>query len=77
MAWLASETRTGTRGTVMSVRLAINRLGQLVLPATAGLVASAGGAAAVLYIAGGWVGLSAVSLSRSRMNRENESLPAD
>jgi MFS family permease len=77
MAWLASETRTGTRGTVMSVRLAINRLGQLVLPATAGLVASAGGAAAVLYIAGGWVGLSAVSLSRSQMNRESETLPAD
>jgi MFS family permease len=77
MAWLATETRAGTRGTVMSMRLAINRLGQLVLPATAGLVASAGGAAAVLYVAGAWVGLSAVSLSRSRITPDIELLPAD
>jgi len=62
MAWMAAETRDGTRGTVMSVRLATNRLGQFIVPAAAGLLASSGGAAVVLYLAATGLGLSAGAL---------------
>jgi MFS family permease len=78
MAWLASDTRDGTRGTVMSVRLATNRLGQIVVPAVAGLLASSGGAAAVLYLAGAGLGLSAAALrgAHPRADPNDASNPA-
>jgi MFS family permease len=75
MAWLASETREGTRGTVMSVRLATNRLGQIVVPAVAGLLASSGGAAAVLYLAGAGLGLSAAALRGAHPRGQPSDVP--
>jgi MFS family permease len=55
MAWVATETSPRTRGTAMSVRLSANRLGQVALPAAAGLMAGFAGTAGVLWVVGGAV----------------------
>jgi len=52
MAWVATETSAETRGTAMSIRLSANRLGQVALPAAAGLMAGFAGTAGVLWVAG-------------------------
>ena len=52
MAWVATETSAETRGTAMSIRLSANRLGQVALPAAAGLMAGFVGTAGVLCVAG-------------------------
>ena len=48
MSWISLIAPPGTRGLAMSMRLAANRLGQTVLPATLGVLAAAAGAAGVL-----------------------------
>ncbi len=48
MSWISLIAPAGTRGLAMSMRLAANRLGQTVLPATLGVLAAAAGAAGVL-----------------------------
>ncbi|WEG08009.1 MFS transporter [Microbacterium horticulturae] len=48
MSWISLIAPTGTRALAMSMRLAANRLGQTVLPASLGLLAAAAGAAGVL-----------------------------
>jgi MFS family permease len=55
MAWVATQTSPQTRGTAMSVRLSANRLGQVLLPAAAGLMAGFAGTAGVLWVVGGAV----------------------
>jgi MFS family permease len=49
MSWLAEMAPAGLRGRAMSLRLTGNRLGQVVLPSTVGLVAAGVGAAGVLW----------------------------
>ncbi|WP_417563494.1 MFS transporter [Microbacterium sp.] len=48
MSWISLIAPPGTRGLAMSMRLAANRLGQTILPATLGILAAAAGAAGVL-----------------------------
>lgn len=50
MSWLAEETPPGLRGRAMSLRLTGNRLGQVVVPSLAGLVAVGAGAGGVLWL---------------------------
>jgi MFS family permease len=48
MSWLAEVAPAGQRGRAMSLRLTGNRLGQVLIPSTVGLVAAGVGAAGVL-----------------------------
>jgi MFS family permease len=50
LSWLAEIAPPGLRGRVMSLRLVVNRFGQVVIPAGIGLVASGLGAAGVLWL---------------------------
>ncbi len=50
MSWLAEATPPGLRGRAMSLRLTGNRVGQVVVPSLAGLVAAGTGAAGVLVL---------------------------
>jgi len=50
MSWLAEATPPGLRGRAMSLRLTGNRLGQVVVPSIAGLVAAGAGAGGVLWL---------------------------
>jgi hypothetical protein len=50
MSWLAEATPAGLRGRAMSLRLTGNRLGQVVVPSAAGLLAAGTGAAGVLVL---------------------------
>jgi MFS family permease len=49
MSWLAEVAPAGLRGRAMSLRLTGNRLGQVLIPSTVGLVAAGVGAAGVLW----------------------------
>jgi MFS family permease len=53
MSWLAEATPPGLRGRAMSLRLTGNRLGQVVVPSLAGLVAAGAGAGGVLWLTAG------------------------
>ncbi len=53
MSWLAESTPPGLRGRAMSLRLTGNRLGQVVVPTLAGMVAVGAGAAGVLLLTAG------------------------
>ncbi|MEU7836131.1 MFS transporter [Nonomuraea sp. NPDC049129] len=62
MSWLAESAPPGLRGRAMSLRLAGNRTGQILIPGAAGLVAAGAGAAGVLLITAlglGWAGVAA------------------
>ena len=61
MSWLADTTPPGLRGRAMSLRLTGNRLGQVVVPSAAGLLAAGAGAAGVLAFTA--AALAAASLS--------------
>lgn len=61
MAWLAETTPPGLRGRAMSLRLTGNRLGQVLVPTAAGLVAAGSGAGGVLLLTA--VGLAAVGVT--------------
>ena len=52
MSWVSELAPPGTRGLAMSMRLASNRFGQTVLPATVGILAATTGAAGVLVSTG-------------------------
>ncbi|NYE35376.1 MFS family permease [Nocardioides cavernae] len=64
MSWLAESTPPGLRGRAMSLRLTGNRLGQVLVPSAAGLVAASSGAAGVLWLTAGGLVLAGIS-SRS------------
>jgi MFS family permease len=63
MSWVSELAPPGTRGLAMSMRLASNRLGQTVLPATIGSFAAATGAAGVLVATAALLVGAAVSSS--------------
>jgi MFS family permease len=52
------------RGTALAVRLTGNRVGQVAVPAVAGLVAGSAGAASVFWLLGGMLVASAVAVER-------------
>ncbi len=66
MSWLAESTPPGLRGRAMSLRLTGNRLGQVVVPSLAGMLAVGAGASGVLALTA--VGLGAVGLAARRLN---------
>jgi MFS family permease len=66
MAWVATETSAETRGTAMSIRLSANRLGQVALPAAAGLMAGFAGTAGVLWVVGGAVVATGAAVRQGR-----------
>lgn len=73
MAWVADVTPPGTRGKAVGLRLLANRVGILIVPAGAGLLAAATGAAgvfggtAIILAGAGW-------LSRQRRRGATRSL---
>ena len=66
MSWLAEVAPAGLRGRAMSLRLTGNRLGQVLIPTTVGLLAAGMGSAGVLWATAaalGVVGLAARRLT--------------
>jgi MFS family permease len=61
MSWLAEQTPPGLRGRAMSLRLTGNRLGQVLVPTAAGVVAAGAGAAGVLLATSGALAAAAVA----------------
>ncbi len=59
MSWLAELSPEGARGTMMSVRLAGNRVGQAAVPSLAGGLAGAAGVPGVLVATGATLALAA------------------
>lgn len=74
MSWLAESTPPGLRGRAMSLRLTGNRVGQVVVPSAAGLLAAGGGASGVLVLTA--VGLTAAGVAAGRL-QQNERPPTD
>lgn len=61
MSWLAEATPPGLRARAMSLRLTGNRLGQVVVPSTAGLLAVGTGASGVLLVTAGLLATASVA----------------
>ncbi|MEV0381422.1 MFS transporter [Nonomuraea sp. NPDC050643] len=61
MGWVTQLAPSGTRGTVLSLRIAGNRLAQTLIPALGGAAATAGGVSGVLMMTGATLGLAAWS----------------
>jgi hypothetical protein len=55
MSWLSEQTPRDQRGLALSLRLAGNRVGQVLLPSAMGIVAAGLGAAGVLAATGATV----------------------
>lgn len=64
MSWLAEATPPGLRGRAMSLRLTGNRLGQVVVPSAAGLLAAGTGAAGVLVLTAASLTAAGVAAAR-------------
>ncbi len=62
-AWVAARAAPGARATAMSIRLLGNRIGQVVIPLAAGLVAAISGSGSVLTAIGLTVATAAVVVS--------------
>ncbi len=69
MSWLTEQAPVDQRGQALSLRLAGNRVGQVVIPATLGAVAAGTGAASVLAATGLVVGASALLLRGFSIDR--------
>ena len=65
MSWLAESTPAGLRGRAMSLRLTGNRVGQVLVPSAAGLLAAGTGAGGVLALTA--AGLVAAGLAARRL----------
>jgi cyanate permease len=63
MVWVTQLTPSGTRGTVLSLRIAGNRLAQTVIPAMSGAAAAVSGVSGVLVVTGATLGVAAWSAS--------------
>ena len=68
MSWLAETTPPGMRGRAMSLRLTGNRLGQVLVPSAAGLLAVGAGASGVLALTA--VGLASVGVAARRLHTD-------
>jgi MFS family permease len=63
MGWVTRLAPSGTRGTVLSLRIAGNRLAQTVIPVVSGAAAVVGGVTGVLVVTGATLGAAAWSAS--------------
>jgi len=68
MSWLAEAAPLGQRGVAMSLRLTGNRLGQILIPTTVGIVAGSVGVGAVLAVTAGALGGAALSVRGVRVD---------
>ncbi|KQU28642.1 MULTISPECIES: MFS transporter [unclassified Rhodococcus (in: high G+C Gram-positive bacteria)] len=68
MTWVASSTLPSSRGAALSLRMTGNRLGQVLIPAAAGLLVSATGIGAVFIVTGALLSLAGVSTWRNTSN---------
>jgi MFS family permease len=68
MSWLAESTPPGLRGRAMSLRLTGNRVGQVVVPSVAGLLAAGTGAGGVLVLTA--AGLAAAGVAARRLDTD-------
>ena len=75
MSWLAESTPPGLRGRAMSLRLTGNRVGQVVVPSTAGLLAAGAGAGGVLVLTA--AGLAAAGVAARRIENPPRSAPTE
>ena len=66
MSWLAESTPPGLRGRAMSLRLTGNRVGQVLVPSAAGLLAAGAGAGGVLALTA--AGLAAAGVAARRID---------
>jgi MFS family permease len=64
MSWLAEATPPGLRGRAMSLRLTGNRVGQVVVPSIAGLLAAGTGAGGVLALTAAGLAVAGVAARR-------------
>jgi MFS family permease len=64
MSWLAEMAPAGLRGRAMSLRLTGNRLGQVLIPSTVGLLAAGVGSAGVLWATAGALVLAGAATRR-------------
>ncbi|WP_181449084.1 MFS transporter [Nonomuraea aridisoli] len=70
MGWVAALAPPGTRGTVLSLRIAGNRLGQSLIPVLSGAAATVGGASGVLALTGATLGIAAWSATAIADNKD-------
>ena len=68
MSWLAETTPPGMRGRAMSLRLTGNRLGQVLVPSAAGVLAVGAGASGVLALTA--AGLASVGVAARRLHTD-------
>ncbi|TDD05090.1 MFS transporter [Nonomuraea deserti] len=61
MVWVTRLTPSGTQGTVLSLRIAGNRLAQTLIPAASGAAAAVSGVSGVLLLTGAALGVAAWS----------------
>ena len=73
MSWLAEATPPGLRGRAMSLRLTGNRVGQVVVPSIAGLLAAGAGAGGVLALTA--AGLAAAGVAARGLDTDPEEEP--
>lgn len=69
LAWMAEITPFPVRGTIVSLRLAGNRLGQIFIPTVAGVVASWVGIAGVFWSSGAALALVAITTAQTFSNQ--------
>jgi MFS family permease len=75
MSFLAESAPAGLRGRVMSLRLTGNRLGQVLIPSTAGVLAAGAGAAGVLAATA--AGLAGAAVAANGLHRTPPLPPSD
>jgi MFS family permease len=68
MSWLAEVAPPGQRGRAMSLRLTGNRLGQVLIPSSVGLLAVGVGSAGVLWATAGALALVGAAARRLQVN---------
>jgi MFS family permease len=68
MSWLAEVAPPGQRGRAMSLRLTGNRLGQVLIPTSVGLLAAGIGSAGVLWATAGALALVGAAARRLQVN---------
>ncbi|MEO6083448.1 MAG: MFS transporter [Umezawaea sp.] len=71
MSWLAESTPPGLRGRAMSLRITGNRVGQVVVPSAAGLLAAGTGASGVLVVTAAGLAAAGVAAARLRQTDQN------
>jgi MFS family permease len=76
MSWVAESTPPGLRGRAMSLRLTGNRVGQVLVPSAAGLLAAGAGAGGVLVLTAAGLAAAGVAALRLEISPPGQDSPA-